>query len=460
MDTLDPDNTDEGSPGYARILAYTKFISCSLIGVLLFLIPVYYEGSGTIVLGIIAKFLQNQIGEMMAYFTIPVFVIGAILSAIYNLTPRSFAIRLPGAKQLIAPHWVWSALALGGGVFSSLTFLGVGPEWITSQQTGVTAYVDVAGIIFLLIGLGCLLLPFLTDYGLLEFTGTLLRRVFQALFNLPGRAIVDTLASWVGSSSIAVIMTGRQYERGYYSARESAVICTNFSVVSIPFVVFIAQIAGIEDYFFQLYSSMVFVCIVCALLTPRLPPLCWLSDEYFPAVGKRLKEEAQSGTSNFDWALREALRVAGKSDPPWVAVRKGFIAMLDIFFIMMPAAMTIEFLTLTLFHHTSFFQIVSLPFVFLLELLQIPEAAATAPGLIVGLFDQFVPAIIASEIESPIPSFVLAGLSVTQLIFFAETAILIKRSAIPLTTGNLIAIFFIRTMIALPILAVIAHVLF
>lgn len=48
-------------------------------------------------------------------------------------------------------------------------------------------------------------------------------------------------------------------------------------------------------------------------------------------------------------------------------------------------------------------------------------------------------------------------MSVTQLIFFAETAILILRSHIPLTLPQLVAIFFIRTLIAVPLLALVAH---
>jgi nucleoside recognition membrane protein YjiH len=74
--------------------------------------------------------------------------------------------------------------------------------------------------------------------------------------------------------------------------------------------------------------------------------------------------------------------------------------------------------------------------------------------------DQFIPTIIAGNLTSPTTKFVLAGLSLTQLIFFAETAILIMRSAIPITIAQLVTIFIIRTVIAFPILVVIAHMLF
>ena len=127
---------------------------------------------------------------------------------------------------------------------------------------------------------------------------------------------------------------------------------------------------------------------------------------------------------------------------------------------MMPAAMTIELFTLAIYYNTSFFQTLTYPLSVLLELMQIPEAQAAAPGLVLGLFDQFVPTIIASELTALETKFVLAGLSVTQLIFFAESAILIMRSSIPLSVKSLVAIFCIRTCIALPILTLIAHWLF
>lgn len=441
-------------------MAYLKFGGCSLLGASLFLLPVVYEGSGTVVLGIMVSKLSAQIGDKMAFFSVPIFVAGALVALIYNLPPKSVAQKLPWADRLIATHWIWSLLAITGGVAATLTLLDAGPDWVTGLDTGRTAFVNIGGLIFLIIGLGCLFLPFLTDYGLLEFVGTLFQSGFRKIFNLPGRATIDTLASWVGSSSIAVIVTGSQYERGYYTARESAVIATNFSVVSVPFVVVIAQVAGIGGQFFQLYLSMFVVCIVCALITPRLPPLSRLADEYYEPVGRQIHDGPQQGTSTFALALKNALEVAGSADNPLVSLKKGLFKMIDLFLMMMPAAMTIEFLTLVLHHHTPVFKVLSYPLIPLLTLFGIPEPAAAAPGVIIGLLDQFVPAIIASDISAPVTKFVLAGLSVTQLVFFAETVVLIMRSAIPITPLQLTAIFFIRTAIALPLLTLFANMVF
>ncbi|MBX2859187.1 MAG: YjiH family protein [Cellvibrionaceae bacterium] len=437
-----------------------KLVFCSLLGVLFFLTPVKFDGNWTILLSIISNFIIDMIGKNMAYFTLPIFIFGSLVSLVYFLVPRKINRKLPYAKYLTASHWSWVLLSTIGGVVPLMLLFGIGPEWVIGKDTGVTAYIDVAGAIFCFIGLGCLFLPFLSDYGLLDFIGTLMRRPFKAIFNLPGRSTIDVLASWVGSTSIGVILTSLQYEKGYYSARESATLVTSFSVVSLPFVILTCQVAGLPEYFFQVYGSMAFVCILCAIIVPKLPPLSRIPDEYLPSAGKQLFEVAEEGHSTISWAKHRALEVVKASPSPMQSLQHGFAKMLDIFIMMMPAAMTIEFIALSVYYYTPIFQTITYPLIPVLEFLNIPEATKAAPGLVIGLLDQFVPAIVAGEIESKVTRFVLTGLSVTQLIFFAETALLIMRSKIPISVPQLVAIFCIRTIIALPILAGIAHWIF
>ena len=63
-----------------------------------------------------------------------------------------------------------------------------------------------------------------------------------------------------------------------------------------------------------------------------------------------------------------------------------------------------------------------------------------------------MPAIIAKGISSEVTSFVLAGLSVCQLIFMSELGVIILRSSLPLSLWELAQIFLLRTVIVLPVL--------
>ena len=70
-----------------------------------------------------------------------------------------------------------------------------------------------------------------------------------------------------------------------------------------------------------------------------------------------------------------------------------------------------------------------------------------------------VDGLVASGIEASTTSFLLAGLAVCQLIFMSEIGILILRSKLPLGLRDLVVIFVIRTVIAVPALALGAHLI-
>lgn len=114
-----------------------------------------------------------------------------------------------------------------GAIFAVLVVFNLGPEIITSKNTGGTILGLTMAVTPLLLGL-CYFLLFLTDFGAMKFIGTLIRPVVRFFFNIPGRAAIDLLSSWVGSGQVGVIVTSRQYDSGFYTGREAAVIAANF----------------------------------------------------------------------------------------------------------------------------------------------------------------------------------------------------------------------------------------
>ena len=95
----------------------------------------------------------------------------------------------------------------------------------------------------------------------------------------------------------------------------------------------------------------------------------------------------------------------------------------------------------------------------LLNLAQLPEASATAPALLVGITDMFLPAVLTKGIESELTRFVVITVSITQLIYMTEVGVLIMKSSIPLNFARLLQIFLLRTAITLPIAITAAHLI-
>lgn len=115
--------------------------------------------------------------------------------------------------------------------------------------------------------------------------------------------------------------------------------------------------------------------------------------------------------------------------------------------------MCVGTLALMLANYTTIFDVLGAPFMPLLEFLQVPEAQEVSKTMIVGFTDMFTPSVIAAEgIADPMSRFIVATVSVTQLIYLSEVGGLILGSKIPVNVVELFILFLERTIISLIII--------
>ena len=72
----------------------------------------------------------------------------------------------------------------------------------------------------------------------------------------------------------------------------------------------------------------------------------------------------------------------------------------------------------------------------------------------------FLPSILVKNVEFEITRFVIGAMSFTQLVYMTETGAVILRSDIPLDLKDLLIVFLERTLITLPIVILIANLVF
>ena len=427
----------------------------SLAGVAIFLTPLPWDGQLTIGIGIITGWIRALMGAGGVHIVVAITVATSVLTLLGTVFRARWIVDRRGLHDLFVVPAAWVLLRCLGAAFGLIYLLQFGPELLRSENVGGAVYVGIAAnVLSVYIG-ACLLLPLLTDFGLMEFVGTLARPVFRRVFRLPGRAAIDALASFVGASAIGLLITIGQYDRGNYTAREACVIAMNFSIVSIPFSLVIARVAGIEPLFIAWYAFVVLACLVAAFITPRLPPLSRKADSYITASNG--SEGALAGTvlrNAWDQAMIRAAAAPGLRQ----FLATGVTNLMFFVFSVITAAMALATIAVLLTFHTPVFSWLGYPFIALLKMAQLPEAAAAAPGLFAGFMDQFMPAVAASGIDSQATSFVLAGLSVCQLIYMSELGVIILRSSLPIRFADLVAIFVLRTAIVTPVLILGAHI--
>ena len=97
----------------------------------------------------------------------------------------------------------------------------------------------------------------------------------------------------------------------------------------------------------------------------------------------------------------------------------------------------------------------------LLQLLGMPNAAEIAPSTIVGIAEIALPVMLLAGKDIALQSvFFIIVLSTVQIIFLQKAPKQCCRSSIPVTALDLVIIFLERTIIAMPMVALAAHLLF
>jgi nucleoside recognition membrane protein YjiH len=384
-------------------------------------------------------------------------VVTSVLTLLGTMFQVGWIHRHAFLKELFDVPLIWLLLRVAGTTFGLIYLFQVGPELLRSDDIGGAVFVGIAVNGLSVYIAACLLLPLLTDFGFMEFAGTLARPVFRTLFRLPGRAAIDAVASFVGAASIGLLITIEQYDQGNYTARQASVIATNFSIVSIPFSLVVVTVAGIEQYFISWYGFVVLACLVAAFVTPRLPPLSRKADVFGTGAPEGAPANKPESRSLLIEAWDSAMQRAESAPGVREFFRIGLANLMFFVFSIITAAMALATIAALLTFHTPIFSWLGSPFVVLLEIAQLPDAASAAPGLFSGFLDQYMPAITAAGIDSDVTSFVLAGLSVCQLIFMSEVGVIILRSSLPISVMELTAIFLLRTAIVLPVLVLGGH---
>lgn len=433
-----------------------KFILCSAFGVVMFLIPIPQGEAFTTLISFITDFVKELLGGSLDYIIMGLLILSAIMSTIDYLFKPDFIRKNENMKKAFSTSLLYVISKIIAAIVVVMVVFNIGPEVIISADTGKTM-VSLCGTLFCIVFALSFILPFLTDCGIMEFFGVILKPVVRPLFKVPGRASVDLIASWFGASNAAVILTREQYMKGFYTKREAGYIMTNFSLVSIPFCLLVAETLGISNLFPAFYLTICIVGVVLAVVICRIPPISTIPDTYQEEVGRQINEDIPNDKGLLKHALELSCDRASTFTTKTVATG-GMHVVIGMLFDLIPIVVAWGTIGLIVVNFTPIFNWISYPMGVYMNLLGVEDAFAVAPATLVGFADMFIPALLLSSCEIVKTKFIVGALSLVQIIYLTEVGVIIMKSEIPLNLWKLFVIFIERTIIALPIIVVLANI--
>lgn len=433
-----------------------KFLVLSAIGVCVFFIPVSIGDRSGIPMVLLIDAVKALLGSAVMEWMV------LILCVILSITFTISRVQKDGA--LAAFHgkdgWGTGILYYLSAIFAIMVVFQKGPAQIVNETVGKEA-ISLAGSTLMTVSIAGWLVTFLIEFGILEFIGTLMEPIMRRVFKLPGQAAVTAVSAFVAAPAVGVFMTNRLYRENVYTEKEACCVATNFSVVSLGFFALLVSITDTAYMYGKVVVSSLLVVFILAAIVIRIPPLSMKKNLYYNGV-EQTHEMCKPGHYTKDIFKKATAAATTKASKTSYQVFLTSIPNVLSFTVkIVTFVQALATLALLISNYTPFFDWIGKPMVPYLELMRLPDAEIIAPATLVGIAEIALPVMtIAGQNVAPLSIFFVIVLSTVQIIFFTESGNAMMQSDLGLKFPELVLIFLIRTLIAIPIVAVIAHILF
>jgi nucleoside recognition membrane protein YjiH len=430
----------------ANGVAITRFLFYSSVGTIAFFVPLTINGRSTILMDHIVTYVSADFALVSNLYCVVIIVAGAVLPFVRRTWAHSKTVATLSLLQIMAIP------------LAAMYLLDSGPQAVMQPNMLPFLFEKLAVPVGLISPVGALFLTCLIGFGLMAAIGTLMEPIMRPIWKTPGRSAIDAVASFAGSYSVGLLLTNRMYKAGRYSAKEAAIIATGFSTVSATFMVVVAKTLSLTSHWNAYFWSTLFVTFLVTAITVRLPPLSTFNNTK-PVDDINVEATESKRGALFVSAWREALTVAHSAGPIGPMLWVNLVDGLQMAMRVVPSILSVGMLGLLLAKYTPLFDILGLLIYPVVWLSQLPNPAEISSALSSGLAEMFLPSIQSADMPSA-ARFTVGVVSVSSILFFSASIPCVLATEIPITIWQMVIIWLQRTVLSVPIAAVIAYAIF
>ena len=434
-----------------------KFIGGTLLGILLVLIPFNFNGTVDTVLFYYLKQFIRAYQSPLRFIIMILMCISAIV-ALYDFIAKPDWIRNNKIlKNIFSTSLFYIVNRFLGALICVLVYFNIGPNFLISADTGESMF-SLATQLSILVPCMLFLQTLILECGAMEFIGELIGFIVKPIFKVSEMGAVSIISAWVGPGNAAILGTRDLFEEGYYTVKEAAIIGSQFSTSSVGWIVLVSSVFGIMDHFGTLFLVITLVGIIVAMVGVRIPPISKYPNTYMNNSEISPLQVTQNDSQSkiayaFDRALQRADKVTLKTFSSKINNMLFYVIWLQ------PIIVCWGTLALIVSIYTPLLQWISYPIELILSIANISEPAASASAIMSGFADNYLPVILGKDIASVASRFIIAAMSILQIVFMSEIASLLTSTQVIKNFKDVLLVFIIRTFVALPFVILCVKVL-
>lgn len=247
-----------------------KIYIFSLIGIIIFFIPIKFNNQRETILYHISYFIENK-SIAIINISIVFFITLSILKNIINVK-----------KSDINKVFVFTK------IFSLiiLIFVLIGKEeMFFIDDNFVFILKDLIINLSIVLPVASLFMPFLLDYGLVEITEAFTHKIMKKIFKVSGKVFLNFLVYLLVNNVCGAFVTYRLYRDGKLREKECAITILNFSILSLSLTSDLCYKINIDTKKFFIMEML--LLIICNIIISRIYPLKKKKQSYYFKSGHK-----------------------------------------------------------------------------------------------------------------------------------------------------------------------------
>lgn len=356
-----------------------------------------------------------------------------------------------------------------GAHFGFMGWLFNGVDSLNGNSIANFVMANILVTICISIPCASLFLPFLVDYGLVDFIGVFVRVIMRPVFKLPGRAAIIMVTAFLGNFSAGHIAVNDQYKTGRMTERESVCIDTSLSTVSVGFLMALATNTGLNNAelwggknYWNLFFWVAFlITLIVAFIGVRIPPLRGIPDNYYRGATPNPEQVIKKGI--FSAAITEGLDMAQNQDNVGKRIKYYMIETMNVLGTVAAGTSFFGTFGVVLYTYTPIVRwlgYIFWPF-FRIFGFKGQELTTATTGAMISFVEVTVPGLLVTTgVWSMRLRFMLAVLPVTSIIFLASFVPCCMGTEVPVKFWHLCVIWLERMILSIIITGIFAIILF
>ena len=181
-------------------LSAVKFVVCSLIGIFLFFVQIPINGTSQLPIDFITSLFTTALKPYPTQVLL-------VCSALYLIN----LFRIKGWNGSVA-NKVIMMFSILGAIMVLMQLFQIGPAFMFEADI-IPAAISNMSNAFVMVYVITFFLPFLLNFGLVDFVGVIFQPVMRKIFRLPGTTAVVAIGAFLGNFTVGHIQANQLYNR-------------------------------------------------------------------------------------------------------------------------------------------------------------------------------------------------------------------------------------------------------